>query len=106
MLSGSTGTGRRKRRSNGPTCTSIDRKSTRLNSSHSQISYAVFCLKKKNHCVYATRRARLEELYLMHDSGMLIRHWSRTQGMVHDRDIMCCMPIVLQEHVRDTFHER
>src|SRR2546430_10967581 len=26
----------------------IDRKSTRLNSSHSQISYAVFCLNKKN----------------------------------------------------------
>src|SRR5438270_6407379 len=29
-------------------CRSRDRKSTRLNSSHSQISYAVFCLKKKN----------------------------------------------------------
>src|SRR2546430_7442183 len=28
-----------------------DRKSTRLNSSHSQISYAVFCLKKKNKIV-------------------------------------------------------
>src|SRR2546430_8553257 len=27
-----------------------DRKSTRLNSSHSQISYAVFCLKKKTNC--------------------------------------------------------
>src|SRR2546430_10183016 len=27
----------------------LDRKSTRLNSSHSQISYAVFCLKKKIH---------------------------------------------------------
>src|SRR5688572_31126157 len=27
--------------------TTTDRKSTRLNSSHSQISYAVFCLKKK-----------------------------------------------------------
>src|SRR5688572_31589040 len=27
--------------------TGTDRKSTRLNSSHSQISYAVFCLKKK-----------------------------------------------------------
>src|SRR2546430_4107903 len=27
--------------------TAADRKSTRLNSSHSQISYAVFCLKKK-----------------------------------------------------------
>src|SRR2546430_10377478 len=41
-----------------------DRKSTRLNSSHSQISYAVFCLKKINnliddllppHCIFATR---------------------------------------------------
>src|SRR3712207_8830929 len=27
-----------------------DRKSTRLNSSHANISYAVFCLKKKNTC--------------------------------------------------------
>src|SRR2546430_7667297 len=31
-----------------------DRKSTRLNSSHSQISYAVFCLKKKNLALFAT----------------------------------------------------
>src|SRR5256712_11327074 len=30
-----------------PTQDSLDRKSTRLNSSHDQISYAVFCLKKK-----------------------------------------------------------
>src|SRR5688572_31382451 len=30
-----------------PEQASADRKSTRLNSSHSQISYAVFCLKKK-----------------------------------------------------------
>src|SRR5205085_2497999 len=30
-----------------------DRKSTRLNSSHSQISYAVFCLKKKSKNVYS-----------------------------------------------------
>src|SRR3712207_7919167 len=30
--------------------TTIDRKSTRLNSSHANISYAVFCLKKKNNC--------------------------------------------------------
>src|SRR2546427_6510414 len=32
-----------------------DRKSTRLNSSHSQISYAVFCLKKKKKDRYTTR---------------------------------------------------
>src|SRR5688572_31862191 len=31
----------------GEPITVLDRKSTRLNSSHSQISYAVFCLKKK-----------------------------------------------------------
>src|SRR3712207_7287484 len=30
----------------------VDRKSTRLNSSHANISYAVFCLKKKNHQYY------------------------------------------------------
>src|SRR2546430_5390037 len=32
----------------------LDRKSTRLNSSHSQISYAVFCLKKKKKTPQAT----------------------------------------------------
>src|SRR2546428_7001643 len=32
-----------------PQCQQQDRKSTRLNSSHDQISYAVFCLKKKNY---------------------------------------------------------
>src|SRR2546430_11362848 len=38
-----------------------DRKSTRLNSSHSQISYAVFCLKKKKtswHSIVHTRARR------------------------------------------------
>src|SRR2546430_10011920 len=34
-----------------------DRKSTRLNSSHSQISYAVFCLKKKKCTRYSKRVA-------------------------------------------------
>src|SRR5688572_30997494 len=37
-----------------------DRKSTRLNSSHSQISYAVFCLKKKKKEI---RRGSAEECY-------------------------------------------
>src|SRR3712207_7692232 len=32
-----------------PSVVTIDRKSTRLNSSHANISYAVFCLKKKKH---------------------------------------------------------
>src|SRR3712207_9004707 len=33
---------------------SLDRKSTRLNSSHANISYAVFCLKKKTHTIRHT----------------------------------------------------
>src|SRR2546430_4402374 len=39
---------RRRGRGTWARCGRGDRKSTRLNSSHSQISYAVFCLKKKN----------------------------------------------------------
>src|SRR5207248_9381155 len=38
----------------------LDRKSTRLNSSHRTISYAVFCLKKKNRnheCSFGSRRS-------------------------------------------------
>src|SRR5256885_6345860 len=35
-----------------PGCADRDRKSTRLNSSHLVISYAVFCLKKKNNTSY------------------------------------------------------
>src|SRR2546421_1914188 len=41
-----------------------DRKSTRLNSSHDQISYAVFCLKKK-------KKKKREEIY--HVSDKLVR---------------------------------
>src|SRR2546421_1891013 len=46
-----------------------DRKSTRLNSSHDQISYAVFCLKKKNSQIEAHplvtdhSRPKLEPVY-------------------------------------------
>src|SRR2546426_8925467 len=40
-------TGYDRHRRASPPCGSADRKSTRLNSSHLVISYAVFCLKKK-----------------------------------------------------------
>src|SRR2546430_10866811 len=45
---------------------SADRKSTRLNSSHSQISYAVFCLKKKK------QRAYNEPLLVNVDSAVYV----------------------------------
>src|SRR5947209_10005794 len=53
-------------------CSSIDRKSTRLNSSHANISYAVFCLKKKNNVQI------LQDLQLM---GM--DHDQATRRSVH-----------------------
>src|SRR2546427_6590749 len=43
-------------------CPIGDRKSTRLNSSHSQISYAVFCLKKKKNTNNIRHRARLDSV--------------------------------------------
>src|SRR5688572_31936206 len=42
-------------------CPDGDRKSTRLNSSHSQISYAVFCLKKKK---------KKKQLHILHKNKM------------------------------------
>src|SRR2546427_4440696 len=46
-----------------------DRKSTRLNSSHSQISYAVFCLKKKK----KTTKKRVTK---KHNNNKYIRQYS------------------------------
>src|SRR2546430_13718591 len=48
-----------------------DRKSTRLNSSHSQISYAVFCLKKKTNLDVKRLEARKI-------NGVDAKHQSRT----------------------------
>src|SRR5690625_5405773 len=42
----------------------LDRKSTRLNSSHVAISYAVFCLKKKNRRYRNCSRTQLIHIYI------------------------------------------
>src|SRR2546427_5190449 len=52
----------------------LDRKSTRLNSSHSQISYAVFCLKKKKKLQQRhTHLIILEPLYVAIQGAALTR---------------------------------
>src|SRR2546430_7511402 len=51
-----------------PTVRLRDRKSTRLNSSHSQISYAVFCLKKKKRIM-----CRCEPLKSLADRCLMYR---------------------------------
>src|SRR5256886_4101849 len=58
----------------------IDRKSTRLNSSHSQISYAVFCLKKKN------------------SKADLIRHFNeKPRARIEERAMNRCVVLVTQD---------
>src|SRR5438105_5630640 len=58
-----------------------DRKSTRLNSSHEWISYAVFCLKKKK-----KTKAEDDSLYILEFAnvavGLVENTWSHLTGMV------------------------
>lgn len=56
--------------------------------------------------LYVGRRAKLEELFLMHNSGALIRHWTHDQGRVDDGEGVSGMLVVLQEFVRDSFDDR
>ena len=48
---------------------------------------------------------KIDQLFLLHDSGMLIRHYSNGRGLQRDSDIMSGMLIVLQEFVRDSFND-
>src|SRR2546429_3106141 len=59
-----------------------DRKSTRLNSSHGYISYAVFCLKKKKK--YDT--ASLHSTYALYNSSSHSIHALRIQACRENRD--------------------
>src|SRR6266496_1916347 len=67
-----------------PTCPSVaaarDRKSTRLNSSHVEISYAVFCLKKKK-----GHRGDQGEHHEVHRRALLRGQPRGGQGVLGDR---------------------
>src|SRR2546426_3533565 len=60
---------RRRRRS-----AAADRKSTRLNSSHLVISYAVFCLKKKNRNMIEILSRKPTGILLLHHSAADMQH--------------------------------
>src|SRR2546427_6441871 len=63
-----------------------DRKSTRLNSSHSQISYAVFCLKKKNNFFRADgQTARLHSRHSQ-SAGVILRVIQRLEAFHFPHD--------------------
>src|SRR5256884_4819327 len=54
------------------TLPAVDRKSTRLNSSHGYISYAVFCLKKKQRKLHQSLRCTQHTVHvLVHGQAML-----------------------------------
>src|SRR5690606_27580228 len=62
-----------------PSVTLQDRKSTRLNSSHVKISYAVFCLKKKNKTLHRKRHKVRHELHAAIHRRIQGQHWGRGQ---------------------------
>src|SRR5256884_1278858 len=57
----------------------IDRKSTRLNSSHGYISYAVFCLKKKKK--KKAQEAIINNTKTNSQSGMSVKHGNPVAGI-------------------------
>src|SRR5258707_1666951 len=65
-----------------------DRKSTRLNSSHANISYAVFCLKKKNRhqLTILSKAGELDEEKWLNMLGTFVMEWFRCASrFVHCR---------------------
>src|SRR5436305_2290702 len=76
----------------------LDRKSTRLNSSHVRISYAVFCLKKKKKNVTQNKTTLCKAIRSMLQEGINdahipafavdspARHWSLSQMLLHRVD--------------------
>lgn len=52
------------------------------------------------------RRPRIEQVFLMHNSGTLIRHWAVNASPGRDIDILTAMFVVLKEFVRDSFREK
>src|SRR2546429_6716444 len=80
-----------------------DRKSTRLNSSHGYISYAVFCLKKKKthhvkslHALSSTTAGI--ELHILR-TGLLVYFDSRISGCVHSSPCPVYVIVVTLDYV-------
>src|SRR5260221_951950 len=61
----------------------VDRKSTRLNSSHTVISYAVFCLKTKEHT------SELQSQHLISYAVFCLKSKEHTSELQSHSDIVC-----------------
>src|SRR2546430_5832050 len=80
----------------------LDRKSTRLNSSHSQISYAVFCLKKKKKIANLPALnymiVHIHDPYSPYSPFSSVLHRPRTRFVVHSHTLVG-LEAVLYTHV-------
>src|SRR3989440_3029343 len=76
----------------------IDRKSTRLNSSHDQISYAVFCLKKKKKKNIITRNRKSRKLNNIKDQTVYhcIYFLKKISSIVHIALLDCAVYLILK----------
>src|SRR5438477_516362 len=74
----------------------VDRKSTRLNSSHMSISYAVFCLKKKT-SLFPTSSTTTYDVYPLdgvHDGGYYtVKFCVTTAALIHTLSLHDALPI-------------
>src|SRR5205085_2109760 len=71
----------------------IDRKSTRLNSSHSQISYAVFCLKKKNIRVNRAKKSGMVNI----NSSVNSRERSGINTILHELNPLFTINVTMRD---------
>ncbi len=52
------------------------------------------------------RKVEIDEVFLMHRSGILIQHLTRGPGLRKDDDLVASMFVAIQEFVRDSFHTK
>src|ERR1035438_6226788 len=73
--------------------TVLDRKSTRLNSSHLGISYAVFCLKKKQNCTIAAA-SNYEGAPIKAHAVQRAGLWTAAPGTTHLAPVILTPPLL------------
>src|SRR3989442_8478106 len=56
--------------------------------------------------VLGERNLTIDEVFLVHRSGILIQHLSRGPGLRKDDDLVASMFVAIQEFVRDSFHAK
>src|SRR5947199_1880429 len=76
----------------------LDRKSTRLNSSHLGISYAVFCLKKKKHKIDEAHQLSARQYFVQAGAQFLQRESHNASDHQHDIHTSVLMPTARHRH--------